>query len=682
MSTPAAPARGRFERAAWWALVATIAVFPLAVAKFPWSDVPLTYTAFAFPQTVALTIGLAMVLLLWTIALLLRETTLVLSWRLIPFGAFLAWAAVATVGALEPLRALFGKSSSALSLTGIAGLTALLFLVVQLTGSRQRLLTLTRTVCYSATTVALLALVQQVFNADPFGLPEVADWMLGRGFSTLGNPDYLGTFLVLPAVLLLGLALAEDDTARRALAFSCLGVTTAAMIGTLTRGAWLGVALGVLGLAVPVWLFASGHRRLISVSAAVLLAGSVVALAAADTSDLKGRFSTEPAAPVTAVDTSAAETMLSGRLELWRIALDIAADRPLVGTGPASYELGWYPRAESETSLEGNVAIGDDPHSLYFTALATTGFPGLLALLASIGATLVFAVRSCASLLKRQHSSAAELLYVAWTAAALGLLAALAAGAVTTPIAALTFVALGVLVRPGAKASSAEAPRLVAVGVGLVLALTLTGALVRPLAAERELMRAAVSGQGIEDARAQVAAVPWNQDVQSAYCRLRVAETEALLSRSPASAAEPIRSFASQLAQAGAVQPYEYLYPSVRAHILTRASELLGPAEYAGDAVAAADDALAIMPASIPVRVDKALALSDLGEYEKMAETLEGYWESETGSSYPGIVYAQALALSGRAEEAWAVFDVLTKRFPGDGSVEAARQQTQGLLQQ
>ncbi len=81
------------------------------------------------------------------------------------------------------------------------------------------------------------------------------------------------------------------------------------------------------------------------------------------------------------------------------------------------------------------------------------------------------------------------------------------------------------------------------------------------------------------------------------------------------------------------------------------ASEKLGDPSYAEAAVAASDDALAIMPASIPTRVHKALALSDLERYDEMADALEGYWQNELASSYPGILYAQALALSGNTEE-------------------------------
>ena len=132
--------------------------------------------------------------------------------------------------------------------------------------------------------------------------------------------------------------------------------------------------------------------------------------------------------------------------------------------------------------------------------------------------------------------------------------------------------------------------------------------------------------------------------------------------------------------QAGRRQPLEFFYPATRARILATASEVLGTDPYAEQAADAAADALAIMPDNLPIRVNKALALSDLGQYDEMAETLAGYWQNEVVSPYPGILYAQALALSGRSAEADELWDQLKARFPGDTmSIDDARAQVEAL---
>jgi O-antigen ligase len=92
------------------------------------------------------------------------------------------------------------------------------------------------------------------------------------------------------------------------------------------------------------------------------------------------------AAPLAPVETpaTAARTYLPpaeqgevGRLELWRVALRMAAERPLLGAGPDNFRhlYGTYlDRREFNTSIHAN--------SLYFDTLANLGLAGLAAVLA------------------------------------------------------------------------------------------------------------------------------------------------------------------------------------------------------------------------------------------------------------------------------------------------------------
>src|SRR5574340_884385 len=181
------------ERYAWTALIACVAIVPLAISKVPWRDHPFTYTVFAFPQTVTLVVGLAIALALWALGRARRRTALVFARPTHALGAFATWAAVATAAAYEPLRSLLGGSSASLSLLAIFAYTALFALTVQMVDSESRMLTLVRAVIFSATAVALIALLQQLLNADLFGLPTLPDWFVSRGCSTIWKPDHPGT---------------------------------------------------------------------------------------------------------------------------------------------------------------------------------------------------------------------------------------------------------------------------------------------------------------------------------------------------------------------------------------------------------------------------------------------------------------------------------------------------------
>ncbi|MBE0417477.1 MAG: O-antigen ligase family protein [Coriobacteriia bacterium] len=676
----------RLERYAWLALLGCIGIVPLAVSKLPTSELPLTISVFGFPQTVILAAGVAVALILWAAALWTRQTTLMVSRPMVAFAVLWAWAVVATAAGYEPLRSLLGRSIAGLSLAHITMYTALGFLVTQLTDSKQRMRTLTWAVAISGGLVALIALTQQFWHVDLLALP-VESWMVGRGFSTIGNPDHLGTYLVLPAILSLALAVTEETAKRRIAGAALVGVLLAALTGTLTRGAWVAALIGVLLAATLVWRSqrAPRSRQWALIVFGVAVAAVVLSLAMSDQADLASRFR------VTTPQTSEAQGALgtvnaisSDRLNVWRSSLRIVFDRPLTGTGPAAFELGWYPNAIAPSSGGGAGGLADDPHSLLVYILATTGVPGFIAYLFAFLSALVYGARTSVALSGRGPLSGTAVYYVAWFIAAVALQIALLVAAVSTPIAMYAFVSFAVLLRPLARAVQAENPiltRHLPAVTSLVLALLFISAISPTLSAEIALGRTLRDGD-LDRGRAAAARAPWNLDVQKMYFHLRISRMTDTLTSDADSARANVSLLVADLADAGARQPREYYYPSVRAQVLTQASERLSDPSIAEAAIAAADDALAIMPASIPTRVHRALALSDLERWKEMANTLEGYWENELGSPYPGILYAQALALSGDMADAERVFTSLQARFPQDASIEEARQQTDELLKQ
>jgi len=672
----------RIEHYAWVALVACIALVPLAVTKVPFSVAPLTFDAFAFPQTVVLAIGVSVALALWGAACWTRQTEVYVSKSMIPFALFAAWAAVATVVAYEPVRSLLGRSLSTLSLMQILAYSALFFLVIQLVDSRERMRAVTWTVVVSSSVVGLIALFQQLFHANVFGLTTIEDWVTGRGSSTLGNPDHLGTFLVLPFLLSALLFLFEEDGKGRVAAGICVAVLGTALTGTLTRGAWIAAIAGVL-IAVALLVRArlapaQGKRALVLLG--ICVAAVAIALAASDFADLASRFRTAPVgAPAPATTLAGVNAASSDRINVWRAALLVVADRPLTGTGPAAFELGWYPNAIDPSSGGGAGGIADDPHSLPIYILATTGIPGLLTYLAACAAALLFGAKTSIALVKKGAPSGKATYYVAWFVAACALQIALLVGAVSAPIVMFAFVSLAMLLRPTAHAMATEKTdslsQPVFAGVSAALAIALVVAVYPSLSAEVALVGALRSNL-LEQARAVAQSVPWNVDVQKAYYHFQIEQVNRALAAGTDTARSDALAVVVDLEGAGVADPREYYYPSVRAQILTETSSRLRDTELAEAALTAADDALAIMPASIPTRVHRAVSLSNLQRFGDMAVTLEDYWENETLSAYPGTLYAQALSLSGDTERAEEIFGQLIQRFPDQvDAINAAKQQ-------
>ncbi len=529
------------EQLAWLTLVACIATVPLAISILPGMDLPFAVSVFAFPQTVALAVGLALALVLWAGALWTKQTHLVGSKPLIAFAAFALWSVVATAAGLEPLRSLLGRSVSALSLTHIIMYSVLVFLVMQLVNSQHRMRVLTWSVVVSGTLVALLTLTQQLLGIDIFALP-IESWIIDRGFGTIGNPDQLGTFLVLPVMLSLVLAFSEETKNRRVGALACLVVLLAAAIGTLTRGAWIAIFFGGLIAAGLLWksLRVTKMTRWPLLVGLVCLATVALALVMSDQTDLASRFVVPPArrAQSTGGTLDTINAVSSDRINVWRASMRIVAEKPLVGTGPAAFELGWYPNAIAPSSSGGTGALADDPHSFIIFVLTATGIPGLLAYLVAGLSALGYGVRTTIARVGRGPLSGNGLYYVAWFVAAVALQIALLLAAISTPIVMYTFLSFAVLLLPTAKTpqphSTWLARQLPAVAAA-TLALVLVGLVLPNASAEIALARTLRDGS-LDRAQEAAASTRWNTDIQRQYYRLRVSRLSAALASGTSSA--------------------------------------------------------------------------------------------------------------------------------------------------
>ena len=77
----------------------------------------------------------------------------------------------------------------------------------------------------------------------------------------------------------------------------------------------------------------------------------------------------------------------NGRVDQWRVARDLAAENPFVGSGAGSYKRYWLEHRPDAASVR-------DAHSMYLETLAELGPVGLALVLAAFGLPLVFAVRA------------------------------------------------------------------------------------------------------------------------------------------------------------------------------------------------------------------------------------------------------------------------------------------------
>ena len=507
-------------RMSWYALVAVPLLVPLAVAKVPFSRTDLlTYWGFAVPKVFVLCALVAVSLGFWSLALLRGATPVraVPGWQWL--AAFLALVALSAVFGLSPSTALFGQPPLNLGLVTFVACAALLFLTVQWVTNVSRARELARSAAGGGALVGLVGVIQ-FLGVDPFFTNPQLSWMTHRGYSTVGNPDFTGTFLILPLTLAFALALSEKDALWRRVAWSCTLVAGCGLFVTLTRGAWLGGLIGI----VLVGLTAKkagliGTRALRRV---VLVGASVVALGAA----IKWSWVLQRFTELGAGWQQAG----GGRLVLWRDAFPVIAQHPLLGVGPGSYTLGWYRVASlAHLGLRTGATLGD-PHNIVLALAANLGIP---ALLCAAGFVAVVQARAYRGFSDREGLTTSALVMWGWWSAVTALVAALLFSPGTVVATASLFLGLGAVASQSSRVVSGGRALRRAVGVGgLVLAFALFGLASTYLASDFALARSLRDPQRWSD-RA-VSWAPWDYEA-----RYRRADRAAALAYGAMVAGEP-----------------------------------------------------------------------------------------------------------------------------------------------
>ena len=207
-------------------------------------------------------------------------------------------------------------------------------LLVSWGGGAARVRSLAILVALAGTAVAAIALLQW-WGHDPLllgGYRIVWGTMVGRMrlYSTFGNPNFVAGYLI--GAIFLALALAGVSSKLAARAAWCVAVAAifAAIIGTRSRGAWAGLAAGLL-LARLVWRRGSRQTALAPVAAASGQSGLSVAV-------LVPAVAALIASPLTqTVETLAAR--FEGRVYLWRVSWPLFAEHPLFGNGWGTFQL-------------------------------------------------------------------------------------------------------------------------------------------------------------------------------------------------------------------------------------------------------------------------------------------------------------------------------------------------------
>lgn len=232
---------------------------------------------------------------------------------------------------------------------------------------------------------AALAAVQEYAIFDPFlhDDPILAQHLKATGL--IGNPNVVGSFMALAAVILVVAAVRVRGLRRWWYLLGAI-VATGSVLVSLTRTALFALAAGLVLLAVG-----RSRKRAAAglVAVAVLFGAGVV-------------FRVPLVLRVLEVPKLAREGGLevatSGRVAPTLVAWEMFRDRPLIGVGPGAYRYGYTEyktrvRRQYGAAIAGTTpTIFGDAHNDHVQMLAEVGLPGFL-LFAAFLVALWLAVR-------------------------------------------------------------------------------------------------------------------------------------------------------------------------------------------------------------------------------------------------------------------------------------------------
>jgi len=401
-----------YRKLSWWSLLALVFLTPIAMSNltFLGFDLPITFDQFdilkLFLQRV---FGLAaLAFWAWDMALhggKIRRTPV--DWLIL---AFIAWVALSAVLSIHPPTAVFGKYRRFEGLLSFINYAVIYFLVLQYADRPSRVRVLAQTLFWSGVLVAGYGVLQSL--GRDFVAWGRLPFEVNRAFSTFGNPDLLGGFLMFSVFVSLGLALAEERLVWRAVYWTGFLLNMWCVVVAFTRSAWVGGLVGftffvILAVRQRVswkavdWGFAGAVGALVT---------AVIVRSLANPNEVMN-FG-KRLASIFKFGEGSART----RFEIWQAAIDAIKARPVFGFGADTFRLVFPKYKPFEYARDaGYLSVADNVHNYPLQLAAGIGIPGMLMLYAIVAWA---AIRSWPTVFAREGSANRMILVGFWTACA------------------------------------------------------------------------------------------------------------------------------------------------------------------------------------------------------------------------------------------------------------------------
>jgi putative inorganic carbon (HCO3(-)) transporter len=669
------------ERVIWICLNLLVFLVPVAMSNFNWigkvvsggAMLPLTYDQFDICKVFIMRAAAIGGLAAWSFQFFfkggkLRRTKL--DWLIV---GFLAWVLLTSFTSISPATALFGKYRRFEGFFSFLTYAVVYFLIVQVVDRPSRIRALARMLMFSSFIVAGYGVLQYL-GLDPISWGSNLPFEANRAFSTFGNPDLLGGFLVFPLVISVALIFSEKNTWWRVFYWVTFLTTFGAWFTAYVRGAWIGGAFGLAVLVVALILAKAPITKVDWGFAGVTgLAGVGLFIRSMANSNEVLNIGTRLASILKFSEGSALT-----RFEIWQAAYGAIKARPLFGFGADTFRL-VFPKYKPLAYVKdaGYLSVADNVHNYPLQLMAGIGIIGFLILYGLFG----FALWISAPTAFARGKGTDRLVVAGFWAAAIGYILCLMTGLSVTGSTIFLWLSLAIIVSPTATETEHAAPSWGAI-VGTLtlaaLALAFIGNTVF-IVADNFFLRGQFPATGedpIALTKTAIALNPYNDIYRSMLGKayenqiaawMQQANTDQSAGKDPAAdLAQAKLAFTNAertYKETIAIVPTEYDNYLFLSALYNQAGSYFDPTYFAS-ALKIANEGIAVEPFGPGVRLQKAVAQASTGDLQGALATSIAARSMDPNYTDPILFSAQILTRLGRLQEAVVQYKVLLTLQP------------------
>jgi O-antigen ligase len=670
------------EKIMWISLHLLIFLVPIAMSNANWMvnlgfssfSLPLTYDQFDIVKVFIMRACALVGLGAWSFQFFLKGGRLrrtKLDWLIV---GFLGWVLLTSFTSISPATALFGKYRRFEGFFSFATYAVVFFLVIQLCDRPSRIRSLARTLMLSSVIVAGYGVMQH-FGIDPVNWGTNLPFEVNRAFSTFGNPDLLGGFLIFPLAISVSMALSEPKKTWRIFYWATFVITVAAWIFAFVRGAWIGGALALLILAVAAFL---ARPKLQTIDWSFLGVGTVGGLVYAIYNSLTSTNTVMNVWERLLSIFKTGEGSALTRFEIWQAAINAIKARPLFGFGADTFRL-VFPKYKPLAYVKdaGYLSVADNVHDYPLQLMAGIGIIGFLLLYGIFGWALWLGAPNAFA----KGKGPERLVLAGFWAAIVGYIMHLMTGLSVTGSTVFLWIALAIIVAPTAIDHEFRAPSwgpIVAGAIIVVLGLASVGNIIF-ITADNYFLHGQYASTGedpIALTKTAIALNPYNDIYRSMLGKsyetqmlswLTQANTDQTAGKTTTTdiqnAVSSFQSAEQTFKQTISIVPTEYDNYLFISSLYNEAGTYLNP-KYLSLAISWADKGIAVEPYGPGVRLQKAVAQAANGNDTAALATVQAAVNMDPAYADIHLFYAQTLTRLGDLKQAVAQYKKLVTLDP------------------